>query len=113
MPIGQAEGLRDGWEPDPEWARHFLQWAGVLLTRFLGFRRSNRHDANTAIRIGANTNRPLLDLLPDPFLDLRQVGVAFELTPVSIISRASHRSVQSLTEEGASTETYVLMGSIG
>ena len=90
-----------------------MGWAGVLLPQFLGFRLSNRHDANTAIRIGTDTNRPLLDLLPDEFLDFRQVGVGFEVTPVSIISRASHRSVQSMTGKGASTQTYVSMGSIG
>ncbi len=90
-----------------------MGWAGVLLPRFLGFRLSNRHYANTAIRIGTDTNRTLLDLLPDEFLDFRQVGVGFEVTPVSIISRASHRSVQSMTGKGASTETYVSMGSIG
>jgi len=83
------------------------------LPRFFGFWLSNRHDVNTAIRIGTDTNRPLLDLLPDEFLDFQQVGVGFEVTPESIVSRASHRSVQSMTGKGASTETYVSMGSIG
>ena len=73
-----------------------IGWAGVLSTRFLAFRLSNWHDANTAIRIGADANCPLLDLLPDEFLDLRQVSVGFKVTPVSILARASHRSVQSL-----------------
>jgi hypothetical protein len=103
MPGNQSPGRAD----------HFLGWDGVLLPRFLGFRLLNGHNANTAIRIGTDTNRPLLDLLPDEFLDFRQVGVGFEVTPVSIISRASHRSVQSMTGKGASTKTYVSMGSIG
>jgi hypothetical protein len=41
-------------------------------------------------------------LTPDELLDFRQVSVGFEVTPVSIISRASHRSVPSMTEKEAS-----------
>ena len=87
-----------------------MGYAEVLLPRVLGSRPSNGLDANTAIRIGTDTDRPLLDLLPDEFLDFRQVGLGFEFTPVSIISRACHRSVLSMTETGSSTQVYVPVG---
>jgi hypothetical protein len=64
----------------------------------LGFTRAYRHDANPAIRSGSDTNRPSLDLFADEFLDIRQVGVGFEVTPVSAIARASHRCVVSMPE---------------
>src|SRR4051812_17776418 len=65
------------------------------------------------MRIGTDTNRPIQDLFPNEFLDFGQVGVGFEVTPVSIVSQASHRSVRSITGKGGSTETYVSMGSMG
>jgi hypothetical protein len=69
-----------------------------------------RHDANTAIRSGTDTNRPPLDLLADEFLDIRQVRVGFEVTPVSAIARASHRCVLSMPERGSSAQAYVSVG---
>jgi hypothetical protein len=79
----------------------------------LSFSRSISENTNTAITIGADTKRPLLDLSPDQFLDLRQVGVGFKVTLVSIVSRASHRFFQLTTGKRASTEAYASIGSIG
>ena len=90
-----------------------MGWAGVHLPGSLNIRLSNWDDANTAIRIGTDPNRPLLDLLADEFLDLGHVGVGFEVPPEGIISQASHRSIQSSTEKGASTEIYVSAVAIG
>ena len=90
-----------------------MEWAGVHLPGSLNIRLSNWDDANTAIRIGTDPNRPLLDLLADEFLDLGHVGVGFEVPPEGIISQASHRSIQSSTEKGASTEIYVSAVAIG
>ena len=90
-----------------------MGWAGVHLPRSLNIRLSNWEDANTAIRIGTDPNRALLDLLADEFLDLGHVGVRFEVPPEGIISQASHRSIHSSTEKGASTEIYVSAVSIG
>jgi hypothetical protein len=80
------------------------------IASVLGFRMGYRHDANTAIRSGADTDRAALDLLPDKFLDLGEVGLGFEVTPVSAIARASHRCVVSMPERGSSTQAYVSVG---
>ena len=84
-----------------------------FIASVLGFTRAYRHDANAAIRIGTDTNRPPLDLLADEFLDIGQVGVGFEVTPVSAIAQASHRCVLSVPERGSSTQAYVSVGRMG
>ena len=43
---------------------------------------------DAAPRLGADTDRAVLDLLPDEFLDIGQVGVGFEVTPVSLVCSA-------------------------
>jgi hypothetical protein len=78
----------------------------------LAFARSISENPNTAIRIGADTKRPLFDLTPDQFLNLRQVSAGFKVTLVSIVSRASHRFFQSASGQRASSEAYASIGSI-
>ena len=70
--------------------------AGLHLDELSALGDTNRHDTNAATRLGTYTNRPPLDLLPDDFLDIGQVGIGFEVTPVSVIPRMLHRSVLSM-----------------
>ena len=71
----------------PGWACLVLRWGGqgFHFNRFFPFRHTKRHDANSAPRLGSDTNRPALDLLPDEFLDFGQVGVRFEFTPAGFV----------------------------
>lgn len=75
----------------------FLRWGGrrFHFNRFFYFRDANRHDANSALPPWPDTNRPPPDLMPDEFLDIRQVGVRFEFTPAGVVCWMNHRSVLS------------------
>ena len=81
----------------PGWARLFLRWGGrgFHFDRFFAFRHTDRHDANSASWLGTDTDRPAQNLLPDEFLDIRQVGVGFEFTPAGLVCSVNHRFVPS------------------
>jgi hypothetical protein len=99
--------LLEAWETTPEcrsggWAL-VLRWGGrefhfnrFHFNRLIALRDTNRQDADSAPRIGTDTYRAALDLLPDEFLDFGSVGVGFEVTPVGIICRLSHGFVPSM-----------------
>ena len=96
------EDVLDAWETTPEchspgWA-FVLRWGGreFHCNRLIAFRDTNRKDADSAPRIGTDTYRAALDLLPDEFLDFGSVGVSFEVAPVGIICRLSHGFVPSM-----------------
>jgi len=77
----------------PGWARLVLRWGGqgFHFNRFFAFRHTKRQDADSAPRLGSDTNRPPLNLLPDEFLNFGQVGVRFEFTPAGFVCRVNHR----------------------
>jgi len=81
----------------PGWARLVLRWGGweIHFHRFFPFRHANRHDANSAPRLGSDSYCPALDFLSDEFLDFGQVGFGFEFTPAGVVCSVNHRSVLS------------------
>jgi hypothetical protein len=81
----------------PRWARLLLRWSGreFYFDRFFAFSHTNRHDANSAPWLGNDTDGPAQYLLPDEFLDIRQVGVGFEFTPSGFDFWVNHRFVLS------------------
>ena len=81
----------------PKWTRLELRWSGryFYFARFFGFSLTNGHDANPSLPVGTDTDRAVLDLLPDKLLDFGSVCVGFEVTPVGIIRRLSHGYVPS------------------
>ncbi len=117
MEQGQHEGAQSRWGPwqaqghrpssaaceatpeshSPGWARLVLRWGGggFHFNRFFAFRHTHRHDANSAPQLGSDSYCPALDLLPDEFLDIGQVGVGFEFTPAGFVFWVDHRSVLS------------------
>ncbi len=81
----------------PGWARLVLRWGGweIHFHRFFPFRHANRHDANSAPRLGSDSYCPALDLLSDEFLDFGQVSVRFEFPPAGFVCWVNHRFVLS------------------
>ena len=81
----------------PGQARLVLRWGGrgFHFNWFFAFRDTNRQDANSTARLGSNTNHPALDLLPDEFLDIGQVGGRFEVTPAGFVCSVTHQFVLS------------------
>ncbi len=81
----------------PGWARLVLRWGGweIHFHRFFPFRHANRHDANSAPRLGSDSYCPALDLLSDEFLDIGQVSVRFEFPPAGFVYWVNHRLVLS------------------
>src|SRR5271166_2269079 len=81
----------------PGWARLVLRWGGweIHFHRFFPFRHANRHDANSAPRLGSDSYCPALDLLSDEFLDIGQVSVRFEFPPAGFVYWVNHRFVLS------------------
>ena len=69
--------------------------AGVPLRSVLRSRDVESAGYEFPPRLGQDTDRPVLDLLPDKFLDLGQVGLGFEVTPVSLAGWMLHRFVLS------------------
>jgi len=102
---GKLIGIEDVLEPceaTPEsyssgQARLVLRWGGrgFLFNRFFAFRHTNKQDANSTASLGSNTNRPILDLFPDEFLDIGQVGGGFEVTPAALVCSVTHQFVLS------------------